>query len=207
MKNTGARNNITTAYIFGELSPPLMTPMFVDGAAGLALAAPALEGGLMLHLRTLSHNVLRAEAQRRGLGRARSDDPPQRIEHLSGGCLHRRGAHHPQGATPRPPSDLHAQVLPGDPISPLEHRVVSSPMAWPSHTHTSEWPLVFTWALYFLTQRRASLLTANLLSHLILISLLSMSPVPIAPEKQTPNVLVAPYYFIIRGTSVDTTAP
>jgi hypothetical protein len=51
--------------MFGELSPPLMTPVFVDDA-GLALAAPALEAGLILHLRTLSHNVLRAEAQRRG---------------------------------------------------------------------------------------------------------------------------------------------
>jgi hypothetical protein len=43
-------------------SPPLMKPVFVDGAAGLALAAPALEGGLVPHLRTLSLNVLRAEA-------------------------------------------------------------------------------------------------------------------------------------------------
>jgi hypothetical protein len=124
------------SYVFGELLPPLMTPVFVDGAAGLALAAPALEGGLVLHLRTLSHNVLRAEAQRRGLGRARSDDPPQRIEHLSGGRLHPRGAHHPQGATPRPPSNLHVQVLPGDLMSPLKHRVVSSSVAWPSHIHT-----------------------------------------------------------------------
>jgi hypothetical protein len=78
MKNIGARNNITTAYMFGELSPPLPTPVFV--------AAPALEGGFKLHLRTLSHNILRAEVKRRGLGRARSDDPPQRIEHLSGGA-------------------------------------------------------------------------------------------------------------------------
>jgi hypothetical protein len=81
------------SYVFGELSPPLKTPVFVDGAAGLTLAAPALEGGLVLYLRTLSHNVLRAKAQLRGLGRARSDDPPQRIEHLSrgastlGGCI------------------------------------------------------------------------------------------------------------------------
>jgi hypothetical protein len=106
-----------------------MTPVFVDGAAGLALAAPALEGGLVLHLRTLSHNILRAKAQRRGLGRARSDDPPQRMEYLSGGRLHPRGAHHPQGATPRPPSDLQVQVLPGDLMSPLKHRVVLSPVA------------------------------------------------------------------------------
>jgi hypothetical protein len=113
-----------------------MTSVFVDGAAGLALAALALEGGLVLHLRTLYHNVLKAKAQRRGLGRARSDNLPLRIEHLSGGCLHPRGAHHPQGATPRPPSDLHAQVLSGNIMSPLEHRVVSSPVAWPSHTHT-----------------------------------------------------------------------
>jgi hypothetical protein len=55
--------------------------VFVDGAAGLALAAPALEGGLVLHLRTLSHNVLSL-------------------------------------------------------MSPLEHRAVSSPVGWPSHTHT-----------------------------------------------------------------------
>jgi hypothetical protein len=54
------------AYIFGELSPLLMTPDFIDGAASLALAAPALESGLILHLCTLSHNVLRAEAQQRG---------------------------------------------------------------------------------------------------------------------------------------------
>jgi hypothetical protein len=113
-----------------------MTPVFVCGAAGLALSAPTLEGGLILHLRTLSHNVLKAEAQRRGLGRARSDDPPQRIEHLSGGRLHPQGAYHPQGRTPRPPSDQHAQVVPGDLMSPLEHRVVSSPVAWPLHTLT-----------------------------------------------------------------------
>jgi hypothetical protein len=118
IQNHGARNNITTAYIFGELSPSLMTPVFVNDAAGLALAAPALEGGLMLHLRTLSHNVLRAEAQQRGLGRARSDDPPQNIEHLFGGRLR------PQGATPRPPNDLHTQVLPCNLMSPLKHRVV-----------------------------------------------------------------------------------
>jgi hypothetical protein len=61
-----------------------MTPVFVDGVAALALAAPALEGGLVFHLCTLSHNILRAEAQRKGLGRASSDDPSQRIEHLSG---------------------------------------------------------------------------------------------------------------------------
>jgi hypothetical protein len=136
MKNTGARNNITTAYMFGELSLPLMTPVFVDGEAGLALTAPALEGGLILHLRTLSHNVLRAEAQRKSLKRPRSDDPPQRIEHLSGGRLYPRGAHHPQGETLRLPSDLHAQILPGNLMSPLEHRVVLNPMAWSSHTHT-----------------------------------------------------------------------
>jgi hypothetical protein len=117
--------------MFGVLSPPLMTPVFFDGAAGLALAAPALESGLILHLRMLSHNVLRAEMQRRGLGRTRSDDLLQRIEYL-----HLGGAHHPQGATPRPPSDLHAHVLPGDLMSPLKHRVVSSPVAWQSHTHT-----------------------------------------------------------------------
>jgi hypothetical protein len=63
-------------------------------------------------------------------------DPPQRIEHLSGGRLHPRGVHHPQGATPRPPSDLSAHVLPGDLVSPLKHRVVSSPVAWQSRTHT-----------------------------------------------------------------------
>jgi hypothetical protein len=107
-----------------------MTPVLFDGGASLALTAPALKGRLVLQLRTLSHNVLRTEAQRRGLGRARSDDLPQKIEHLSGGRLH------PQGATPRPPSDLHAQVLPSDLMSPLEHRVVSSRVAWPSHTHT-----------------------------------------------------------------------
>jgi hypothetical protein len=45
MKNPGTHNNIITAYMFGELSPPLMTPVFVDDAVGLALAAPALEGG------------------------------------------------------------------------------------------------------------------------------------------------------------------
>jgi hypothetical protein len=42
-----------------------------------------------------SPNVVRAEAQRRGFGWTRSNDPPQRIEHLSGGRLHPRGAHHP----------------------------------------------------------------------------------------------------------------
>jgi hypothetical protein len=52
--------------MLGELSPLLMTPVFVDDAARARPAAPKLEGGLVLHLRTLSHNVLRAEAQRRG---------------------------------------------------------------------------------------------------------------------------------------------
>jgi hypothetical protein len=50
-----------------------MMRVLVDGAAGLALEGQALEGGLKLYLRTLSHNVLRADAQRRGLGRAHSD--------------------------------------------------------------------------------------------------------------------------------------
>jgi hypothetical protein len=63
-----------------------MTPVFVDGASGLAFAAPALEGEFMLHLCTLSHNILRVEAQRSGLGQARSDDLSQVIEHLSGGA-------------------------------------------------------------------------------------------------------------------------
>jgi hypothetical protein len=52
--------------MFGELSPPLMTPVFVDDAAGFVLAALALEGGLILHLRTLPlpspPNVLKAKA-------------------------------------------------------------------------------------------------------------------------------------------------
>jgi hypothetical protein len=95
-----------------------MTPVFVDGAARARPAAPALEGGLMIHLRTLSHNVLRAEAQRRGLGRARSDDPPQRIEHLSGGCLHPRGAYHPQGATPPPKRPARAGPTGGPNVIP-----------------------------------------------------------------------------------------
>jgi hypothetical protein len=163
-----------------------MTPVFVDGAARARPAAPTLEGGLVLHLRTLSHNVLRAKAQRRSPGRARSDDPPQRMEHLFGGHLH------PQGAIPRPPSDLHAQVLPDDLMSPLEHLVVSSPVAWPSHTHTSEWPLAFTWVLYFLSQQRAFLLTAKSLSHLILIYLLSIVTGSYCTRKQSQIVLVAP---------------
>jgi hypothetical protein len=33
-EKSGARNNITTVYMLGELSPLLMTPVFVDGAAG-----------------------------------------------------------------------------------------------------------------------------------------------------------------------------
>jgi hypothetical protein len=99
--------------------------MFVDGAAGLILAVPALDGGLMLHMRMLSHNVLRAEAQRRGLGRARLEDRTPLP-----------GVPPPSGSNPVPPSDLHAQVLPGDLMAPLKHRVVSSPVAWHSHTHT-----------------------------------------------------------------------
>jgi hypothetical protein len=47
----------TTAYMFRELSLILIRPVFVDGVASVVLATPALEGGLMLHLRTLSHNV------------------------------------------------------------------------------------------------------------------------------------------------------
>jgi hypothetical protein len=131
------------SYVFGELSRTLMSPVFVDCAAGLALAAPSLEGGLVLHLRTLSDNVLRANAQRRGLGRARPVDPPQRIEHLSGGRHHPRGAHHPQGATARPPSNLHVQVLPGDLMSLLKLHAITSPVAWPSHTTVPNIPPAF----------------------------------------------------------------
>jgi hypothetical protein len=45
------------------------------------------------------------------------------------------GSASPSGSNPRPPSDLHAQVLSSDLMSLLEHRVVSSPVVWPSHTH------------------------------------------------------------------------
>jgi hypothetical protein len=64
-----------------------------------------------------------------------------------------------------------------------------------------------TWALYFLMQRRASLLTANSLLHLILIYLLSIVTDSYCIRKQSPIVLVVPYFFIIRRISVDTTAP
>jgi hypothetical protein len=145
IQNPGARNNIITAYMFGELSLPLMTPVFVDDAKDLALAAPALEGGLIFYLRTLYPNILRAKALRRDLARALSDDPPQRIEQLYRGRLHPRGAHYPQGATPLPPSNLSSQVLPGDLIHPLN--TASSQALWlgsHTHIHTSEWPLAFT---------------------------------------------------------------
>jgi hypothetical protein len=174
-----------------------MTPVFVDGTAGLALAAPVLEGGLVLHLHTLSHTVLRAEAQRRGLGRARSDDPPQRIEHLSRGRLHLRGAHHPQGATPRPSRDLHAQVLPGDLMSPLEHRIVSSPVAWPSHIHTRPSGHSRLPGPFFLRDHVLPL-TANSLSFLVLISPLSFVLDSYFTRKQLPIDFITPYYFTIR---------
>jgi hypothetical protein len=80
------------------------------------------------------------------------------------------GAHHPRGAIPRPPSDLHAQVLPSDLMSPLEHRVFSSPVAWPSHTHTHVRVTTRVYLGPFSTRPRASPLTANLLSPLVLIS-------------------------------------
>jgi hypothetical protein len=139
-----------------------MTPVFVDDAAMARPNAPKLEGGLVLHLCTISHNVLRAKAQRKGLGRARSDDPPQRIEHLSGGASPPSGAHYPRGATPRTPSDLHA--LSGDLTSPLEHRVFSSPVAWPSHTHTHVRVATRVHLGPFFTRLRASPLTANSLA-------------------------------------------
>jgi hypothetical protein len=171
-----------------------MTPVFVDGAAGLALAAPELEVGLVLHLRTLSHNVLRDKAQRRCLGRARSDDLPS-------------ASTSPSGSNPRPPSDLHAQVLSGDLTSPLEHCVFSSPVAWPSHTHTrpsghSRSPGPFFYATTRLTSHR----------ELTLDSGLNFSPllcpsIPISPGNNRRSILLAPYYFIIHGISVDTTAP
>jgi hypothetical protein len=47
--------------MFGELLPLVMMTMFVDDAADLVLTAPALEGGLILHLPTPSPNVLRAK--------------------------------------------------------------------------------------------------------------------------------------------------
>jgi hypothetical protein len=52
-----------------------------------------------------------------------------------GGCIHPRRAYHPHEAIPRLPSDRHAQVLPGDLMSPLAQSVVSRPVEWPSHTH------------------------------------------------------------------------
>jgi hypothetical protein len=198
------------SYIFGELSPPLMTPVFVDGEAGPALVAAILEGGLVLHLRTHSYNVFRAEAQWRGLQRAHSDNPAQRIEHLSGGRLHSQRAHHPQGATPRPPSDLHAQVLPGDLMSPLKHCVVSSPVAWPTHIHTQTHVRVATRVhlgpLFYHDRTRLSS-HCELTSHLISISILSIVAGSYFTGKPSPIVLVAPYYFIIREISVDSMAP
>jgi hypothetical protein len=149
-----------------------MTPVFVDDATGLTFAAPALEGGLLLHLRTPPPpHVLKAKAQWMGLVRARSDDPLQRIEHLSGGRLHPREAHRPHGATPRLPSDLPAQILPDDLMSPLKLRIVSSPVAWQSqiHTHVRVATRVHLCPL-FPTRGRASPLTTNSLAHLNLIS-------------------------------------
>jgi hypothetical protein len=54
---------------------------------------------------------------------------------------------------------------------------------------------------------RAYALSSTSLSHLILISLLSIAPGFYFTRKQSPIDLVAPYYFIIRGISVDSTAP
>jgi hypothetical protein len=190
--------------MFEEFSPPLMSTVFVDDAASLALAVPAVECGLILHLRMLSPSVLRAEAQRRGLGQARSDDSPQRIEYFSGGRLQPRGAHQPQVVTPRSSSDLPAQVLPVDLVSPLKHRVVSSPGAWQSRTrpsgHSSSLEPFFSYA------------TRRLSSHheLTLASDLNFSPLHcprfLFHPKPLPIVLVAPYYFTNRRISVDMTA-
>jgi hypothetical protein len=59
--------------------------------------------------------------------------------------------------------------------------------------------LQYTW--------RAYALSSTSFSHLIVISLLSIVPDFYFTRKQSPIDLVACYYFIIRGISVDTTAP
>jgi hypothetical protein len=55
--------------------------------------------------------------------------------------------------------------------------------------------------------RRAYALSSTSLSHLILISLPSILTGSYCTRKRLQIVLVTPYYFIIRGISVDTTAP
>jgi hypothetical protein len=186
--------------MFRELSPPLMTSVFVNDAAGLAITTPALEGGFILHLPPLYPNVLRVNACRRGFGRARSDNLPQRIEHLSRGRPHHRGAHHPRGATPRPPIDLPAQVLPSDLLSLLKHCAVPSPVAWQPYTYSrSPGP-------FYSLRDDAPPLTTNSLSHLNLISLLHTIAgsyfIPKSPAINRMHVIV--FYF---PELVDTTAP
>jgi hypothetical protein len=58
----------------------------------------------------------------------------------------------------------------------------------------------------FPTRRLASPLIANSLTHLILISLLSIVPDSYFTRKQSLIGFIAPYYFTIRRINVDTTA-
>jgi hypothetical protein len=110
-----------------------MTPVFVDGAAGLALAAPALEGGLVL-----------------------GEQPPG-----------------PQVTCTRRSYRMTY-------CHPWTRRRLKPGGLAVTRTHTSEWLLAFTSAL-FPPRPRASLVTANSLSFLVLISPLPLSLIPTSP--------------------------
>jgi hypothetical protein len=83
---------------------------------------------------------------------------------------------------------------------------VASPSTKALHnsTRNTEWPLALN---YNIPDAPIYALSSTSLSHLILISLLSIVTGSYCTRKQSQIVLLAPYYFIIRGISVDTAAP
>jgi hypothetical protein len=120
--------------------------------------------------------------------------PPLRMEHLTGGPIHRNTA------------DLHVQVLLDDLVPPHEHQVYRSPSLYRYRENTFGWPPAIIITTVILP-RRTYALSLDLLSHLNLVSVLTIVASSYFTRKQMPINPVAPYYFIIRRISVDTTAP
>jgi hypothetical protein len=86
-----------------------------------------------------------------------------------------------QETTFRSPSDLPAQVLPGNLMSPLKNRVVSSPVAWQLYTHphpsghSCSLGSFISYATTFLSSHHELTLASDL-------NFSPLSPIPISPE-------------------------
>jgi hypothetical protein len=90
----------------------------------------------------------------------------------------------------------------------LEHRGSNKPRGFTKYRGSSQFYTQHRVAIRAKLQytRRAYTLSSHSLSHLILISLLSIIPGSYFTRKQSPIDLVT-CYFIIRGISVDLTLP